>query len=201
MTYITFYTPGFYEEVFHKYLKPSADSFDLSIRAYKEHNYGDWGLNTRHKAKVILRALQEHGDVVWLDVDAEIVRPPSLFEKIPQTFDMAIYYLDWFKQWRGIEGESKRELVNSVMLIRNRPHIHKLLEQWIESNTTTDIWEQQVFQNLLESSTNANVFTLPDEYCAIVNHSGKVPEYVKEPVIIQHQISREIKRNKKLIER
>lgn len=199
MKFITFYTDGFYESVYKQYLKPSAEYFGLDLRAYKEHNHGDWSLNTRHKAKVILRGLHEWGDVVWLDVDAEVRRLPILFDEIPDEVDLAVYYLDWYKHWRNVDGQAKRELVNSVMMLRNRPRVIKLLEDWVEGNYGTTIWEQKVFQRLLEQSSELNIFRLPDPYCAILNYDKEVPAYIQEPVIVQHQISRVVKDDKMVL--
>lgn len=200
MKFITFHTEDFYESVYRKHLKPSADLLGLDLKVYKEHNYGDWGLNTRHKAKVIRRALSEWDTVVWLDVDAEVRKMPTLFDEIPEDVDIAVYYLDWCRHWQGIEGQPKRELVNSVMMLRNHPAVMTLLDEWIEGNIGTTTWEQQVFQKLLEEKTNIKIFNLPDTYCAILTYENTVPDYIQDPVIVQHQISRVVREDARVLQ-
>lgn len=190
MRYITFYTRGFYETVYNKYLKPSAEAVGVDIRAYVEHNYTDWALNTKTKAKVILRALNEWDEIVWLDADATLVSYPTLLENIPKEYDMALFYLDWFKQWRGEEGNAKRELVNSVMVLRNTEKTMSVINEWISNNDVERGCDQDVLTRIVERRTDLNIYRLPDPYCAIIDFTGKVPDYVKDPVIIQNQISR-----------
>lgn len=199
MKYVTFYTDGFYEEVYKTYVKPSTEKFNLDLKGYREHNYGDWTLNTRTKAKVALRALAQYDELVWLDADAEIVQQPILFESIPQEYDCAMFYLDWYKHWHEQEGNPKRELVNSVMLLRNRPNVVSLMEQWIEANITSRVCDQPILEQVLSERKDIKVFELPVQYCAILNHEDILPDYIKDPVVLQHQISRKVKNDKSLL--
>lgn len=198
MKYITFYTVGFYEQVFNRYLKPSAEKFGLDLEVYSYVSQHDWGINTRIKAKLLLDALHKYGEIVWLDADSELVAPPILFEQVPKEYDMALFYLDWYKRWRGVEGQGLYELVNSVMMIRNTPQTALLLEEWIKMNDQNKVWEQKNLQHLLKAHNEVKIFSLPDSYCVILKESGEIPTYIKDPVILQHQASREVKLGKVL---
>jgi hypothetical protein len=200
MKYVTFYTEGFYEGVYKQYVKPSAEKFNLDLKGYREHNYRDWNLNTRTKAKVVLRALHAFEEIVWLDADAELVKYPELFDSIPQEYDVAMFYLDWWKHWHNEEGNLKRELVNSVMMLRNRPNVCNLIEQWIEANITSRVCDQPILEEVLRARDDIKVFELPVQYCAIMNHQDELPDYIKDPVIVQHQISRKVKHDKTLLQ-
>ena len=200
MKYVTFYTEGYYEDVYKKYLKPSSESFGIDVRAYKEYNYKDWARNTHQKANVILRGLAEWGDLVWLDADSQLLKAPVLFDEIPQEFDMGLYYLDWEKHWRGKEGESKRELVNSVMMVRNRPNVVKLISDWSEKTRGANVCDQTVLSTVIKNYPDIKIFKLPDTYCAIIGHDRSHPNYIPDPVIVQHQASRDVKQNKALLE-
>lgn len=201
MKYVTFYTSGYYEKVYNEYLRPSAEAVNLDIRAYKEHNYHDWGLNTRMKARVIDRALLDFDDIVWLDSDASVKKYPELFDKIPEKYDLAVYYLDWSRHWEGKLGGHKRELVNSVMMMRNRPIIKSIVKEWIKKNdTTSHVWEQQLFQDILERHKDIKTYILPDEYCTILTRDNTIPDYVKDPVIVQNQISRKVRQDRMLLQ-
>jgi len=200
MKFIAYYTNGYYERVYSTYLKPSCEKVGLEIHCFKERNLHDWGLNTRLKATVLLKALDTFSeDIVYIDSDATLLKYPTLFETIDPSYDLAIHYFDWWRHWRGIEGMKERELYNAVIMLRNNDKIRSFLNMWIKENTTTQCFEQKVMDKVLQKCPNIKVFDLPIEYACVSTREGTCPEYIKDPVIFQNQISREIRKNKDLL--
>ena len=49
-------------------------------------------------------------------------------------------------------------------------------------------------QFVLEKTNNKlKIYELPIEYITIIKQNGKYPDYIKEPIILHHQVSRELK--------
>ena len=46
--------------------------------------------------------------ILFLDADASIVNFPTLFYAIPEKYDMAVHFLNWYKLWRNQTGNSKK---------------------------------------------------------------------------------------------
>lgn len=198
ITFISFFTEGFYEEVANEYLIPSLIKFNLPYCIYKRPNKKNWNLNTRYKAEVILEALETLGtDIVLIDVDATIEKEPTLFYNISK--DLAVHYLDWELHWHGVSNQNVLQLATGTMYLRNNQKITDLVRNWIiEQEKTIDFLEQKVLENLLLHNKNIKVCNLPVEYCVIPKHDLTIPDYIGEPVILHHQISREVKKGGKL---
>jgi len=73
------------------------------------------------------------------------------------------------------------------------------MEQWIEANITSRVCDQPILEQVLGERKDIKVFELPVQYCAILNHEDILPDYIKDPVIVQHQISRKVKHDKTLL--
>ena len=196
MIFIAYYTTASpYSNVAAKYLVPSLLKLDLSAFVKAVPNRGNWVRNTLYKPRFILNAMQHFKDeeaVVYLDVDAEVVRYPSLFWEIPPEYDIAVHYLDWDLQWKGKPGK-KRELLSGTMMFRYNDKVLQLLKDYIiacESGKFS--FEQVALQELLDTKYKdiIKVFKLPPEYCTVLLHDDSVPPYIDKPVIIHHQVSR-----------
>ena len=189
--YYTADTP--YAKVASKYLVPSAFKFYLSIFIQAIPNRGNWTMNTLYKPRFVLDTMKKYKNtVVFLDVDAEIRKYPSLFWEIPEDYDMAVHYLDWNLQWRGKPG-ARRELLSGTMMFRYNDRVMGLLDDYaFECSAGKTTWEQGVLQELLAGKykDTIKIFELPPEYCTVVLHDGSIPPYIKEPVIVHHQVSR-----------
>lgn len=206
MKFFTFFTKGFYEDVANKYVIPSFKKFNIEIQEMVIENKKDWALNTRLKAACILNALTStKDDICMIDADAQLVSQPEILLSLSSndTWDVSCHMFDWWKYWRNIENKNIYELISSVICFKNTIQNHKLVERWITSNqlTPSHIPEQRVFQNLTVQDKSIRIFNLPFEYCCIVNRQGQIPSFVKTPVIVQHQISRVVKRDKMLLQR
>jgi len=192
---ISYYTVNTkYEEVMNTHLLPSLKKFDLEYQISGIDSLGNWQENTTYKATFICERLHNlHRDIIWLDADCIVQRYPTLLYEIQDIKDIAVFYLDWYKHWRSQEGQLKEELISATMLFRYRDNVLKTLEKWIEANekNTNNVFEQKIFQDVLDiNEFNLNIERLPAEYCAIIKHDGKLPNYINNPAIIQYQASR-----------
>jgi len=199
IVYISFYTEGSYEKIINQYLIPSFKKFKLKYKVYKVPNLKNWDKNTRYKAKIILKALNEFKEnLVFIDADATIESFPEIFYKIPIYYDLAFHYVDWMLLWRKIKGENKRQLATGTMWFNNNKNTKALIQQWIKEDEINSELEQQILQNLLAKwKDKLQIYNLPPEYCAIILHNGEIPyHYLKEkPIILHHQVSRKLKNN------
>lgn len=194
MRFIGYYTPGNYEKVMNTYLRPSLEKWNLSHYIEEVSELGNWYLNTSFKPRFIKECLERFKeDVIFLDADADIVKDPILFSQIPEEYDIAVHYLDWERQWRGKPG-NKRELLSGTMLFRYNEKVLKMLHIYIsECESNIGKWEQQILQEVLQIYKSINIYELPAEYCTVILHNGKVPNYIKDPIIIHNQVSRQFK--------
>lgn len=195
MIFISYYTPGNYEKVIKDNLLPGIGHWELKSHIECVPDLGNWWKNTAFKARFIYQCLDKYNeDVVFTDADSQIVRYPTLFFNMPPEYDIAVHYLDWYKQWRNQEGGNKFELLSGTMFFRNNDKVRDLLAEYIhESETHIGKLEQQVLQDILEKRSDINVFELPAEYCAVIRHNEELPKYIKQPVIIHYQASRKNK--------
>jgi hypothetical protein len=191
---ISYATKGIYEEILNTHLLPTLKKYNLKYDIEIVENFKSWQSNTYFKATFIRnKLLQYKKDLIWIDVDATIEKYPTLLYNIPQEYDIALFYLDWYLHWRNKPNQIKRELISATMFFRYKPRVINLLNAWIKSNKKridTGVWEQKVFQDVLKQFSNIKIYYLPVEYCAIEKHDKTLPTYIKDPVIIQHQCSR-----------
>ena len=193
MKIVSFYTTeNGYKEVYEKNLKPGLIKYNLEYEITAVKNISNWYSGQSFKSSFILDRLSNlKEDLIWIDVDATIEKKPKLLYEIPKEYDIAVFFLDWFKMWRNEEGGKKMELISATMMFRYNEKVLKLVKKWKEEcNKNTGLWDQRVLQKLLEEDNTLKVYKLPPEYCAIVLHNNELPKYIKEPVLIQHQASR-----------
>ena len=108
---------------------------------------------------------------------------PRLFKELEESLcDFAVHYLK--------TSYNPYELVSSCMYFANNDKVMKLLDDWIELNSSNLIWEQRNLQKLLENRPDLAMFELPIEYCAIQGLEEYTGE-IKNPVIKQYQASRQ----------
>ena len=194
--YITFATRGSYETVANNIIIPSLIKFNLPYKNYINPNLKNWNQNTRYKAHIILEALEEFKeDLVFIDADGEIKLYPSLFYDIQPLFDIGVCFIDWYLHWKNIKNCTKRQLASGTLFIKNNNKVKNLIKNWIIEQRKSSILEQQILQNLLDKTPEIKVYNLPVEYCVIPKHDNTIPNYIKNPIILHHQISRELKNN------
>lgn len=204
MKFISYYTEGVYETVMKNYLLPTLKDWNLDydIKAIKD--LGNWGANSHYKAKLIKEMLLKHKQpLVFTDADSTIEQPPILFNKLriySSYIDIALHFLDWWKFWKKIEGQERREALSGTLYLNYNEAIFQFLDEWIkENNKNPSTVEQKNMQNVLEKQKNKlQIEELPSEYCCILLKDGTIPRHyiVDKPVIVHHQVSRQFRRRK-----
>ena len=190
ISYFTQNTP--YEEVMNDYLLPCLEKWELKYDIQEVKNLGSWQNNTSYKPTFILEMLEKHKeDVVFLDADATIEQYPKLFFEIPNEYNIACHWLDWYKFWKNTEGESKRHLLSGTMMIRYNLETVDYIKKWIDACKNSTQWEQRILQQIIEKD-NYKTYNLPIEYCAIKKENR---DLIDNAVIVHHQVSRQY-RNK-----
>ena len=200
MIFISYYTLGDYEKVINTHLLPSLRRWNLKYDIESIEDKGNWQKNTHFKAEFCKKMLLKHKEsVVFLDADATIEDYPMLLlaGDLYCDYDMAYHELDWYKFWKKIEGQKKREALSGTLYLRYNEKVLLFLDEWIKLNKVSTNWEQKNMQCILRSWKNKlKIDNLPPEYCMIILPNGKIPyHYIKEkPVILHHQVSRKLKK-------
>jgi len=191
---ITYYTKNsIYEEQFFEVFEPSMKRFDLPYEAYAVEDKGSWIKNVSIKPAIIFTALEKYNRrIVFLDVDAEVVDFPSLFFKAGK-FDIGFHYLDWYLYWRGKPG-NKKELLSGTLLFDPTEKAFEILRKWKNLCTKEDNWDQRYLQQVIESMHDLSILEIPIEYIVIVKRDGRIPSFIKKPIIVHHQLSRKVKK-------
>ncbi len=193
VSYATKNTP--YMQVLEQRLLPTLIRWNLNYDIEYPLDKGNWQKNTHIKAEFLKRMLLKHKQpIVFLDADATIERFPILFESLGD-YDISYHSFDWFKFWRGIEGNPKREYLSGTLYLNYNAKVLEFLDTWIDLNKRSTTWEQRNMQQILEKWGNKlKVYPLPIEYIAIVKRDGKVPSFIKEPIIVHWQASRRLRK-------
>ncbi len=193
-SFFTMETP--YQQIVNEYLIPSAEKFGIPLDLAPIPNKGNWYINVAEKPGIILDMLEGgYETLVFLDADATIEQYPKLFDEIPEEYDIAFHTLSW-KQWYGYEKD-RAELLTGTMFFRNNDKVKALCRAWYKQAQNTQIWEQKVLENIIDNF-DVKVYNLPLEYCYMKSRPRNQEPLVKlNPVILHHQVSRELKRSMK----
>ena len=138
---------------------------------------------------------------VWThncDADATIERYPQLFHEIPEEYDIAFHTLHWNTWYNRLE-DNTTELLTGTMFFRNRQIVKDLCREWYEKAQDGSIWEQKILESIIKKY-DLKIYNLPIEYTYIKTlPRGQEPHVkVEKPVIVHHQVSRNLKRRGKL---
>jgi hypothetical protein len=192
VSYATENTP--YVAILTKGLLPSLVKFNLPHDYEITCNYGKWARNTQIKADVCYKMLIKHQrPIVMLDADAVIHRPPDLFKTLDDKCDLAFHNLDSELYWKGRPG-TVREPLTGTLYINYNPKTLDFVPRWIgENNLHAGRHDMANFKNVLHQNS-LNIYQLPIEYVSIILPNGKLPDYIKEPVIVHSQASRKYRR-------
>jgi len=201
-TIYSFYTEESpYQEITNKYLIASINKLEkrIPLEIIKAQNFHHWGKNVAQKPFIILQLLDEKKDnIVFVDADATIEQYPQLFHDIPEEYDIACHILDW-DTWYKNKSHVK-ELLTGTMYFRNREKVKSLCREWYIKAEDGSGWEQTILEGILEKRKDIKIFELPISYCYIKTlPTGKEPHVkIENPVIVHHQVSRNLKRRGKL---
>jgi len=176
-----------YEKIVKKYLLKSLKQFDIPFHIEQTKDLGSWIRNTSQKPSVILKCLDMFPDknIVYLDADCSIKAYPSLFNEIPEEYDMGVHYLDLKKYY----DTDKEELLSSVLFLRNKPRTYNLIKKWKERCGRGIFWEQRELEKIVEKE-KIDIYELPFNYSHILS-LPKSRAYVKfiPPTIVQCPVS------------
>jgi hypothetical protein len=183
-----------YEQSMKELLIPSLEKLNIPYHIEVIESQGSWLKNVAQKPRIILNALEKYPvkNIVSVDVDAEILSYPSLFNNIPKEYDFACHILSW-KEWYKHEIDNK-EVLSGTVFMRNCDKMKELATKWYELATNSFEWEQKCLDKALKE-LNIPIYHLPIEYCYIKTlPDGKEPYIKINPVILHHQHSRKYKR-------
>jgi len=158
----------------------SCATHGVSLRFDRQPDLGSWQANTQHKADYLLRLRRElRGPLLWLDADAEVCKPPTLFGDLPADTDVAVHYRDG------------HELLSGTLWIGDTQRALGLLESWVSINASRPMtWDQRNLDGAIRLACgNLNVYQLPPTYCQIFDTMAGAGD----PVILHHQASRRLK--------
>jgi len=197
ISYATKNTP--YIGVIQKYLLPSLKKFKINYDIEYPEDFGNWQKSTHYKAIFVKKMLMKHGQpVIFLDADAQIRKEPKLFtmlEKIETKYDLAFHYLNWGKFWHNKEDNPRRDALSGTMYFSYNIRVINFLDKWIEYNETSTAWEQKNMDEILKQlGDKIKIYDLPIQYTTIIKKDGSIPSYIKDPVIVHFQVSRQYKR-------
>jgi hypothetical protein len=142
---------------------------------------GGWHKNTSYKPMFIRECMDRFNcDVVYVDVDAEFLKFPTLFETI--SADVA-----FFKG--SVWNDSRVEVLSGTMYFKNNDMTFLFVEAWKHLCKTHSEWDQVLIEPCI--TKDLKVEYLPIEYCAIFDS----PRVVGKDIVIRHlQHSRTKKR-------
>jgi len=192
----TFYTKDTpYENIVVEYLLESCKKQALPTPTVVGiDSMGSWQRNVAEKPRIIRELLEKHDKLVFLDADATVEQYPKLFDEIPEQYDIAFHTLNWNEFYGYKQTGTVLELLSGTMYFRNRPKVKTLCDAWYEKAVKSSMWEQKVLQEIIKDF-KLKTYALPIEYCAIVRSKNFLNlSPIKNPVILHHQKSREMKR-------
>lgn len=155
---------------------------------------GSWDKNTKHKPAFIKQMMDAHPQdaIVWLDADAVVLRPPTIFNEIDT--DVGFYYKTTGPTADRFKGQ---ELVTATMFFSNTMWARMLLDMWIaeenrEEQPESQLIEQRALQRVIpewREETGGTITILPQSYCRIFDAEED------HRVIQQNQASRRFGRS------
>jgi hypothetical protein len=188
LTFVSYYTEGYYKKIINKYLIPSLQKFNLTYHIEEKLNLHDWTKNGKYKTQYIFDMLLfNNTDIVWLDADAELFQFPQLFYSLSDDINIGVHYLDWHKFWHNNKGDRKELLTGTIYLKNNEKTLY-IVDKWNNLNQSSLEWGQRILPSLLDKNPEIKTYELPIEYCQIIKKDGLIPP---NAVIAQHQASRE----------
>lgn len=175
----------------------SLNNLDLEYEIYPLQDRGSWAKNCQQKAEVILDALRKHKKpVVWIDIDAVVVRQPELFDRLTQDIcDVAYYAMK----------EPERYLASGTLYFGYTQGAISILEQWIDLCKDTLEYDQKVLEQVIWNEHTIpksfyDIIELPVEYCRIFDNKAQEKEMKTAPVVVHTQASRQVKQKRQKID-
>lgn len=182
---VGYYTMGtLYEQEAVRLIR-SLRQFKIPYHIQPIENQGDWYKNTQFKPTFLRQMLDKFSSksVVYVDVDAEFMAYPELFDELDARPDVhiGVHLLDHVKRGRP---HAQFEMLSGTIFLRNDSVAREILERWIQKCTDAGtLWDQVALSTVLKGLP---YYVLPDEYCTIFDYMNDVVH----PVITHYQASR-----------
>jgi len=175
-----------YEKIIEKYLLKSIKKLKLPFHVEIMEDLGSWIRNTSQKPIAILNCLEKfpNKNIVYLDSNCVIRDNLTLFDKIPEEYDLGAHYLDLNNYY----DTNKKELLTSVLFLRNNFTTRDIVKKWNKKCQEGIFWEQRELELIL-SKEKGNVYELPFKY-SYTTSLPKPKYYIKfiPPIIIKYPI-------------
>jgi hypothetical protein len=192
-TIISFFTANYLKEA--ERLERSCEKFGIPNQiipsAFGDATQADWRRNTFAKAEFIRSQMARiPGPVVWVDADAEIRRPPILFNELID-YEIAI------AAYCRIPGRIR----SGTIWMANDPISRGIIDRWVEINILDYMkpgpdmapQEQKNLMVAIRESHHRDFHILPLAYCRINEYflDNQAADANEDPVILHFQKSRE----------
>lgn len=151
---------------------------------------GAWATNCQHKTDFIAECFERFPGraLLWVDADAEICAPLSLFDDLSGP-SFACHYLSRNGRANDPAG---REVLSGTLWFAGDDASRALVALWQRENAADPTaWDQRTLEKAV-AVWGGETMALPPEYCRIFDH--KTQGGAEHPVIVHHQASRELRR-------
>lgn len=189
MLIVSYFTPDYAE--YAERMRKSCEKFGYEHRIEAMEDVGFWVDNCARKGRFMLDRLREAGEtLLWLDADAEIMRPLDYLEKL-DGFDFAIF--------RKYDGPQRQRFWSGTLLVAPTKRTEQLLSVWADlCDRQSHIWDQEnLFVAWMKLAKNLRAVWLPLSYCQRFDEKERSGNGVDDPHIIHYQVSREMRPKKR----
>jgi len=183
--YVSFYTPD-YKECADR-LRASLGALNLPCLIQEMPDQGKWHLNCGLKATFLtyVREYYPHRPLVWVDADAVVHRPPTLFDNLAASGVMDVGVC----RWKRLHSQRSAEVLSGTIYLGATPGAGELLKTWDEECRAYPLRWDQVSLSVSIMKCNLKIEWLPVTYVFIHDiHRWEYPE--AQPVIEHFQYSR-----------
>ena len=179
-----YYTIDTFYEKHARTFTASLEKFSIPYHLERVANLGSWLRNTGYKPTFLKQMMLKYPgkNIVYVDVDAEFLRYPELFENFEG--DVGVYVFD--RSCYRNPGDKLTEVLSGTIFLRNIEKVRNIVDDWIiiQARSPSE-WDQRT----LEAVLNGDFTVLPGEYCKIFDRQDEITD----PVIVHYQASRAIR--------
>lgn len=171
-----FYTDGYVREA--EALRASLAAFRIPCDVRRFESRGVWEANTRIKPEFLRDCLIRHPDkdVVYIDADAVVRAPLTLFEAF--NADLGVFIAP-------SNGDFSHRYLTGTLYLRNIPVVRAFVDSWINAQSGMVLGvDQDSFATAMTQHPELTVYPLPTAYVKIYDRGDE------DPVIEHFQASR-----------
>lgn len=162
-------------------LRASLNRQEIKYILTTPESTGSWYRNCKLKVAAILNALNScSDDIVWIDADAIVEGPITIFNNIKE--DIAVYIL---KDEPALRAFPNGQLCSGTIFFKNNETSRIIIDAWSKLLDRKQNDQELLHQAL--STVKHTLLELPPEYCKIFDRKSQ--EGV-EGLIVHYQASR-----------